>query len=291
MKDQRGPKMQRDGYLFDDSGIKWSSSSLELRRRLFCVNYPGDLATDVIRNLGFIGASGSSHKCHIRVFARSMSEPALIAVGYWLSDNQFKIVTIDYLDEDRHSETVIGWQPALNRLLQIQFHRELQRRVRSRHYELTSIGTSSDVFPVAEYWKFHNGQCTPESILDVANRSTNGRYVHIERDDSDTFVVAGLGKGLLVPEPNWADQVLGRPVGSTGDSYYYSWVKSTYDLAWKSGRPDVAEIEAAIMWPSSGIVQRHYERLLLPCVTPNGRRFLITANGRPGGEVRLSKVG
>ena len=282
--------MQWGAYIFDDEGERWNANSLLLRKKLHCTHYPGDLVPDIIRNLGFVGANPTGRSCQIRLHTRTISTRALIGLIYWLAEQKFAHHTIYYLDEDRSEEAFIGVKSTLARLYEIQFNRELQRRVSCQHFDFDKLRQGSDVFALAEFWKANGGRCTRSDMLAVANHSTRGRYIHVERDDAGKFIVVNLGYGLEVPEPNWASRVIGRPVGDYGDCYYFKWVNSTYEMAWVSGRPDAAEVEATVFWPSAGSVQRHYERLLLPCVAPDGSRFLITANGRPAGENSLLKA-
>ena len=284
--------LSAQGAIVDETGTFWGENSIELRMKLFCFNYPGDLATDIIRNLGYIGVRSTPLGAHIRLHSANVSETALASVIYWMSDRACRSTVIEYLDDKRPNETLLGKDVAIARLCSLSDLACLNRRVSVKHNDISKVQPHSQLRALTEYWRENSGQCAPHELERLANETTSGRFIRIEHDDNGQFIVQNLGRGLQVPEPKWAESAVGKPVGEKGDLIYFKWVLSTYETAWRSGRPDLAEVKATVMWPTSGLVERHYERLLLPCVDTSGTRYLFSANGRPmGNSGLLSKVG
>ena len=285
MVDHGGFKESR--WLVDELGTFWSEQSLELREKLFCLHYAGDLATDIIRNLGYIGVRSSRTGLHLRLHSLNLAEAAVIAVLYWIADNSTETTLIEYLDDDRPNEILRGPAAAIDRISAINKSACLNRRISVEHADITRMSNHSQLRGLVSYWRERSGCCEPAELERLANETANGRYIRIKYAENDQFIVRKLGVGLEIPEPQWSDVALDKPVGTNGDQIYFDWVLSTYSAAWKSGRPDFAEVKATILWPTKGRVQRHYERLLLPCTDPCGSRYLLSANGRPSGDTRL----
>jgi hypothetical protein len=95
---------------------------------------------------------------------------------------------------------------------------------------------------------------------------------------NDSFTAVEWGAGFQVPDPGWKARGKGQRIGANGDPLYFKWVYRCYRDALGSGRPDVADIEADITWNNIGRERRFYTRMLLPCLSSDGNRFLFLAN-------------
>jgi hypothetical protein len=279
-------------WLVDENGVFWMENSIELRRHLFCVHYPGDLATDIIRNLGYIGVRRSTNGVTFRLHTTNMSDVAVAALLYWIVDTEIETAVFNCVDHKHPLETVLGTTRIIDRLCELSSRASLNRRVFASHVDIGKIHASSELKQLSAFWCERQGVCTHDQIEDIASRTTSGRFIRIGLSPGHHFVAQSVGPGLQIPDPGYAESLLGRPIGERGDLIYFNWVISNYENTWRSGRPDLADIRATVQWPTIGTVHNHYERLLLPCINSNGERYLFSAAGRPVHErLRMSQVG
>ena len=77
---------RREWFVFDDRGNIWPAHSPELRRQLYCFSQNNDLALGLARNLGFVAGCQSGSNVAVRLQLDLVSDIALAAAYYWLSD-------------------------------------------------------------------------------------------------------------------------------------------------------------------------------------------------------------
>ncbi|HEX5957308.1 MAG TPA: hypothetical protein VFY92_01450, partial [Hyphomicrobiaceae bacterium] len=103
--------------VFDDRGNAWPGYSPELRRGLHCFRYDEDLQTGLVRNLGFVAGRSVGRSAALRLQLDLVSDVALAAAYYWLSDCQPARVLIDYLGTPRPAEVFTSAEAAISRLV------------------------------------------------------------------------------------------------------------------------------------------------------------------------------
>ena len=88
----------RGQWIFDDRGNFVAVDSYALRSMLPSLQYNGDLARDLARNLGFIAISPRGAWTQIRLRPQVVSDVAFANLMYWLADNQPSHIVIDAMD-------------------------------------------------------------------------------------------------------------------------------------------------------------------------------------------------
>jgi hypothetical protein len=276
--------------LFDDEGIAWPASSLELRRRLACLDYEGDLAGDLVRNLGFVAVLAGGRRFTLRVHVQVVSPVALAAAFYWLFDQPPGSVLIDFVGEDRLAEVHPTTGAAIKRLARLTRWNELGKKVAEKLCDLDQLSPRSPLYGLLQLWRQHEGRFDASSYIGYAAEHLASRFIVIRQCDFDRLLFHILGEGLHVPDPNWLKTAVGRPVEDQPDGEYWSWVAQTYRETLRSNRPGLSDIDADIFWPSKGWVRRRYRRLRLPCTAADGTRYLFSANSAESGVALRSQV-
>src|SRR5262249_37717804 len=110
---------RRERLLFDDHGNTWAEHSPELRRRLHCLHHSDGLPTSLVRNLGFVAGCSAGTNAAVRLHPDLVSDIALAAAFYWLSDCDPARVLIDFVGAFRPAEVCTSAGAAIARLVEI----------------------------------------------------------------------------------------------------------------------------------------------------------------------------
>jgi hypothetical protein len=280
---------QREWLLFDDRGDTWAAHSPELQRRLHCSHHDEDLAAGLVRNLGFVAGRTLGSNAAVRLHLDLVSDIALAAAFYWLSDCGPARVLIDFVGAPRPAEVCMSAGAAIARLVDLTRGRELGRHVAEKPCSVEDMPSGSPLRGLLELWASNGGRFDP-SLFEYAARRLLKRYLVVRESKSNGLVIDAIGEGLHVPDRDWFRSAIGRPIEEQPDAPYWRWVARMQRTALHSNRPVLTDIDASIYWPSLGRVRRRYRRLLLPCATPDGSRLLFSANSSESRVALRSQV-
>lgn len=269
--------MRRRNLLFDDEGATWDAQSFDLRERFHSANYCGDLPSDLIRSMGFVGVQDGTNFVRVRVRLQVVSQIALASVLYWLADNRPKSVVLEFVGEPEPVELFTSPEAAMARLGAVTSLERFLPRFASQAVDPNQLAPSSPLAELMRAWQ-DSGRTDPQVLVRVATRRLNKRFMIIKALDQGPLVFEALGRGLHIPDPRWLDQAVGRRFEDQPDRSYWAWAEKCHRTALDSPRPTVNDIDAEIYWPGSGWVRRIYRRMLLPCVTRGGDRLMFCAN-------------
>lgn len=276
--------------LFDDQGATWPASSMELRRRLACLNYQGDLAADLVRNLGFVAIRACGNRSTLRVHVQVVSSVALAAAFYWLFDHRPGSVLIDFVGEDRPAELYASTDAAIARLIQLTRWNDLNKKVAEKPCPLDQLSPQSPLYGLLQLWYQDEGRFNAPALIGYASQHLSARFIVIRQCAFDRLLFHILGEGLHVPDRSWLKSAVGRPVEDQPDAEYWGWVAQTYRETLSANYPALSDIDADIYWPSRGWVRRRYRRLRLPCTATDGTRYLFSANSAESGVALRAQV-
>ncbi|MFZ1104827.1 MAG: hypothetical protein WAN86_18590 [Hyphomicrobiaceae bacterium] len=273
---------RREWFVFDDRGNIWPAYSPELRRQLYCFSQSNDLALGLARNLGFVAGCQSGSSAALRLQLDLVSDIALAAAYYWLSDCEPRRVLIDYLGPPRPAEVFTSAETAIARLVRLTRDREASRHVAEKPCSVDQLAAGSPLHGLLELWAQNGGRYDAAAFSEYATRRLLKRFLVVRRDDANGLVFDTIGEGLHVPERGWFRSAIGRPIEHQPDAPYWRWVAQIQRSALQANDPVVSDIDASIYWPSLGRVRRRYRRLLLPCTAPDGTQLLFSANSSEG---------
>ena len=263
--------------LVDDSGEVWPAKSSQLRQKLFCLNYPGDLESDLIRNLGFVGLRSTAKVLTVTFCPVSVAEPALARALYWIADQDPDRVCLKFVNGTRVDEIVGGARQAINRICQVRNDIEQGQRIVAIGRNLSDLDSASTLKPLWDHWRSVDGRCDVDDLKTLAARHNASRYAIIDRQNEADFVFREVGTGLPWLGAMPKTEVCGRPVASQVDPIYYRWVRANYNSTLASYRPTLTDVYAVVSPRPRGQLELSYRRLLLPCFTEHSV-YLFSAN-------------
>jgi hypothetical protein len=269
---------RRDWLLFDDRGSTWPAHSPELLRRLNCRFYNNDLPADLVRNLGFVAGHSVGNNAAIRLHTGLVSDVALAAAFYWLSDCRPARVLIDFVGAPRPAEVCTSAAAAIARLIELTRGRNFSRHVAEKPCSLDQLPDGSPLRGLLELWADKGGMFDAPAFHEYASRRLLRRFLIVRQTVDNGLVFDTIGDGLHVPDRSWFKSAIGRPIEEQPDTQYWCWVARIQRESLHSNSPALSDIDASIYWPSLGRVRRRYRRLLLPCTTTDGGRLLFSAN-------------
>jgi len=269
---------QREWLLFDDRGHTWAAHSPELRRQLHCYRHDPDFTSGLVRNLGFVAGRASGTNAAVRLHLDVVSDIALAAAFYWLSDCDPARVLIDFVGATRPAEVCTSAGAAIARLVDLTSGRDFGRHVAEKPWAVDQLPTKSPLLGLVELWASNGGRFDRQGFFDYAGRRLLKRFLVVRESAAKGLVIDTIGDGLHVPDRAWFKSAVGRPIEEQPDTSYWRWVARIQREALHSNSPVVSDIDASIYWPSLGRVRRRYRRLLLPCTAADGTRLLFSAN-------------
>jgi hypothetical protein len=269
---------QRQWLLFDDRGHTWAAHSPELRRELHCHRHDPDLTSGLVRNLGFVAGLAVGSNAAVRLHLEVVSDVALAAAFYWLSDANPARVLIDYVGAPRPAEVCTSAGAAIARLVDLTRGRDFRRHLAEKTCTVDQLPARSPLRGLVELWAGTGGRFDRQAFFDYAGRRLLKRFLVVRQSALKGLVIDTVGDGLHVPDRAWFRSAVGRPIEEQPDTSYWRWVARIQRSALHSNSPVVSDIDASIYWPSLGRVRRRYRRLLLPCTASDGTRLLFSAN-------------
>ncbi len=269
---------RRDWLLFDDRGNTWAAHSPELQRRLHCLRHDEDLTAGLIRNLGFVAGRSHDANTALRLHLELVSDIALAAAFYWLSDRCPARVLIDFVGTPRPAEVCTSAEAAIARLIELTRERDLTRHVAEKPCSIDQLPAGSPLRGLLELWAHNGGRFDAPTFTEYASRRLLKRFLIVRQDGAGALVFDTIGDGLHVPDRSWFKSAIGCPIEEQPDASYWRWVAQIQRAVLHSNGPVLSDIDASIYWPSLGRVRRRYRRLLLPCASRDGTRLLFSAN-------------
>jgi hypothetical protein len=282
---------RREWLVFDDRGNIWPAHSTELRRQLYCFHPSEDLPGGLARNLGFVAGCRSGPNVALRLQIDLVSDIALAAAYYWVSDCEPARVLIDYLGPTRPAEVYTSAEAAISRLVKLTRDREASRHIAEKPCPVDDLAAGSALRGLTEIWASNGGRYDAQAFTEYAARRLLKRFLIVRQDDAAGLVFDTIGDGLHVPDRDWFRTAIGRPIEHQPDAPYWRWVAQVQRAALQSNEPVLSDIDASIYWPSLGRVRRRYRRLLLPCTAPDGTRLLFSANSSEARVALKGRVG
>ena len=270
--------------IFTDDGSCLKSNSFELLKMLSVRRYDGDLAADLVRNLGFISLRRQNNYFEITLRSQIVSQVALIAAVYWLADNPGTRIALRDLSNSSSIKMLPQSKQAIFTLLELVSQQALPHRCKEVVRNISDLAGQNQLLNLIELWR--NG--ANEDILALeayANQHLAGRFFVVSHGDVG-LVFHNIGEGVAVPEKNWRAEALNTVVTNQPDQEYWHWAVRGQVKVLDSGAPFISDVESKIHWPESGWVYRKYRRILLPCIGANNIPALFSANCGDSFEVR-----
>ena len=271
----------RGQWIFDDRGNFVAVDSYALRSMLPSLQYNGDLARDLARNLGFIAISPRGAWTQIRLRPQVVSDVAFANLMYWLADNQPSHIVIDAMDGSTVAPIFSETKGALAHLIEL-FSEKSGGRVRKEAaLSIAKLPSGCNLRGLLAVWA-DGGQRDIEQLLRYSKKNLLSRHFVIKAAGGD-LIFDSIGEGVKVPKREWQNEALGRSITAQADTDYWSWVAARQQMVLVSGEPFVSDVQADIYWPDSGWVTRDYRRIILPCASKDGTaRLFIASSNRSG---------
>lgn len=265
--------------LIDDEGRVWDADSAELRKRLFWMSRSDDLARNTICELGFIGFRRCASDVQVRLSATRLAPCALATALYLLAETKTADwVAIEFVDDDRAPE-IVAFGEVIDRLTAISDCAELAQRVQAHDRDVAGLAEQSPLRRLFEHWHRNAGRCNPLHLEQIADDTVGGRFLVVSRLSTSRFVIEDCGDGFRAPDARWVRSARGKHLDEQHDVIYFRWVLSEYHRTLTTGRPKLTDIDARLLWPGIGAHHVRHRRLLLPCTSADGSRYLFLANG------------
>jgi len=267
----------RRRIVFDDQGVLWSADSVELRRQLCCLDYPGQLIPDLVRNLGFIAVDYRPGCVEVHLRSSTASRVAAIAFLYWLIGTGTTRGYIRDLDQ-----FAIDLAPSLEALVSRVGAMEgvgaMLNRVAEQAVDHRQLAASSPLRGLLATWAQSGGKLWFDDYAATIRQHLGNRFVLTRATESGRIVTLAVGDGLRIPSRAWFTSVIGSDLAYQPDRAYGRWVNEAYTRVHRSQQPAISDCDADIYWPGEGWVRRKYRRLIIPGTTADGEHYLLATN-------------
>jgi hypothetical protein len=253
--------------LFDDKGETWDANSPSLAEALQASLSSDELSKYVVRNLGFISATGGDGSVRLRLRPAVVSPTALSALFYWLHDQAAERVLISCLDRDWSHELVRSCDDAMRTLLARVKYTAPDREgdFLNRPKALHDLPDTSPLHAVLAAWSESGGKFNRDRLFPVLDKVLNGRFVLFEAAPNSRNVhVKDVGAGFGKSAGYWLTRTKGLRVEDQPDYAYGKWVAEAYRQVLATREPSLEDVDAVITWPQQPRISYCYRRLLVP---------------------------
>jgi hypothetical protein len=267
----------RRQIVFDDEGTLWPADSLELRRRLCCLNYPGRLIPDLVRNLGFIAVDEGQGCAALSLRGRTVSPAAAIGLLYWLMGSGVSRGYVRDLDAPA-IQLAPSRAALLSRIGAIGTTGSMPDQAAERPLDHRQLASQSPLRELLRRWAEAGGRLWFRDYAAIIQEHLGNRFVLARVADNSRIVIVAVGDGLRIPNRSWFASVVGSDLEYQPDRAYGRWVNEAYARVYRSQQPAIADCDADIYWPGEGWVRRKYRRLIIPGTTADGERYLLSTS-------------
>ena len=265
--------------IFDEQGGVWDERSLELRRRLHCMRAGDDLASGLVRNLGFVSLSHGRSSAIVKFRPEVVSEVATASLLLWLWDNQPERVLLTHVYDDHELHEILTSASAVARRIgRIVTSKTETDTFRSRRCDPRSFTRDQSLGALLELWRSCGDLFDWSRHTDFLKAQLGGRFIVLSAENYQADLrIEAAGTGLRVPGSNWFADNVGAPLSFMPDCVYRQRISEGYYETLRQGEPFAEEIEATIFWPRYGLVHRKYSRLIVRCPGRRGSTHLLGA--------------
>jgi hypothetical protein len=131
-------------------------------------------------------------------------------------------------------------------------------------------------------WRIKSAVFDGDLVNFMLSHSLLNRAIIVSESMSDKkLFFEHFGSGFTIFEdqdPGWKYTRLGRPVDESHDMEYAMAIANTYRRALDENKPRFDHVDALVRVSGEQIDRFVYDRLLLPCKTPQGMRVLVTTS-------------
>ena len=255
----------------------WPANSIELRRRLYCINYPGQLIPDLVRNLGFIAVDDDQDCVALSLRSSTVSRAAAIGLLYWLIERGQSRGYIRDLDG-----AAIELAPSLvslvSRIGAIGNIGSMINRAAEKLLDHRQLIPQSPLRELLRRWAEAGGKFCFEDYAAIIEEHLGNRFVLARVIDNSRIIIVAVGDGLRIPNRSWFIKVVGSDLEHQPDRAYGRWVNDAYAQVHRSQQPAISDCDADIYWPGDGWVRRKYRRLIIPGTAADGGSYLLSTN-------------
>jgi hypothetical protein len=267
--------------VFDDDGNAWTDQNA-LRAHLHATMDGVEFLDFVVRNLGFISVQMKGRAATVVMREHTASGPAVMALIYWLSDSDPRIVSISPQHNSRLHE-VLGSAPVAITKITARIagaRSSTNDRFFRRERYVDSLSLEHPFAHLLRLWWNTKGLMTDERYAPVLMGFLQDRHTLFDCDPDNqrlTFARAGSGFGPIMRKLNRTCARLKVRVEDQHDCDFGKWQAPQYRACLRAGVPLLDDVDATCHWPGLSPMRAMYQRVLLPVMRGN-RRSLLSAS-------------
>lgn len=271
--------------IFDDRGNCWIIDSRSFRAAFGNAGLCGDAPAFLIEHAGFIGVTLRPAGLVVRFNPGSVAGAAVAGLYQWLRCHCSDRLCLAYGGWGETGHMVLGAGLAAFRRIEslIERARGPQSRfvsLEERPEALSGVTAFSAMF---ERWRMNGGIYDEADFRPLLRRFAHDRFILLEpRSAQGDLGIVQAGHGLHIPDRRAHAALQGARLVEMGDSAFASWASGIYRGVLEAGQPRFDQIHARIEWPRTGMVERRYWRMILPCRTRDGGHRLLGVSCEPG---------
>jgi hypothetical protein len=287
--------------LVDDQGELWGNASLQLKQSFGSVSADDDLASYLVKNLGFIAVNVYGRSCQIRVRPSIVTPRAVETLIYWLSGHRFDRILTSFFEND--------WQVELNGAADLVAQRLLQAMTKgqtvrpgdfvSRRIPLDQLPNFNVFASLLTHWPMLSSNMHQDGIRTLLHQLTGGRYfLAREEEPGGRIVFADVGSGFATLDKEWLSSARGMPIEHQSDPAYGKWIAAKYREVLAKPEIVTENVDAIVTTRRFGRYRIRYNRIMLPTEGPSGEKWLLCSSEldqridlRVHGSEELAQVG
>lgn len=266
-------------YLIDPNGNWWRWPSANLAERLGYPDPDFDMPSYAARNLGYVWLLVQPNVTFLQFRAGMLSRFCLDSLKPYLRKAvKDKPVGLVYFASGWLEEAYVDAEQLLARMDQLAFLREPRMRdlfIRKPHEPRDWMHHGHrDLAGLFELWRFVDGQYSDAIHRYLQHTGLEARTVVLNGDDGGDLRVVYGGGGFSVYDSFSFASTVGRSIADQPDKAYGQWVSQSYLNCFRTGAPQLDDVDAIVEQPGHDPRRRRYQRLILRWQRPDGNVIL-----------------
>lgn len=232
-----------------------------------------------VRNMGYVSLTESRTGVRLHWRPAIVAPQTQAAVLRWLTTTTPDRVLVTTQSACPSIHLCADGRAAANLIVSLLKEAQIDTpELRRTRIPLGEIRTQHTFGALIDRWKQTGGVYHKDHFHDLLTTTFSRRFVTLEPSEATSdLYVRDVGDGFSILDKSWFTAASGRKFSDQPDVRYGYWATQAYQDALSSAEPVIEHVDVILKQPRRRGVRATYDRIILPCKTPNGGHLLLGA--------------
>ena len=266
--------------LIDPQGRVFPPDSPEVQEQ-FGTHLSGNVLSSFLsQNMGWIRLTCDSNAATVVCRPGRITVHAIAAIAYFLADRNISRATLPSYNRPPHRQCVTGLPDIITALERLAQHKSADP-IEGRYLRRSVTASAAPSFHrVSEQLRQSGILTSPlDEVIKTCDEALGGRFTLATASDPERPVrIVAIGTSYTHFRPSYYNRAIGLGFEDSPDIHYGRWIAGTMREALISLQGAYGEVDADVRVFGKGDVRIRYDRMILPYIGSDGRRYVLSAS-------------